>query len=673
MTRSSQTALSSSQTEFLRTHSKDETSFQALLAWAEDLATKAERVDTIDKLLERTPCMFYRARSLPDNSVFFEYISPNCTQFNGVSAEAVIANSGILIEQLHPDDAAGYFAVATKARKHKTPIQWEGRVIVNGEERWRRLESHPEPQPDGSVLWYGIQIDPTPHRKAEQALHKKQLEMQTILENMLYTFAIMHSVRDESGAIIDFEITYINRFGEAEFKIPRERMIGRLLCDVFPINRTNGHFEQFVQVVETGQTISQEYQLLDENGTLNWYYHQIIPFDQGIAIFTNNITEQKLMELALRESEAQHRAISEAISDYAFCGRVHPDGSLKMEWATGSLFSISGYTEEEVRNQPPYHFIHPDDIELLGRDIERMLQGETVHTHYRIVAKNGEIRWLQGHRVPMWDAVNQRVSHYYSVISDITEQKQAQEEKHRREFLELAFAKEHELSKLKSHMMTRISHEFRTPLSGIMLACDMLEQYADRMSDEQRSARFAQIRTQIQHITAILDDMNFILKVRSNTFLTEQVLCDVDSLIQQTLQRTRERFGDQPSIQYGWTAEMQQVYADPTLMTYILNNLLSNAMKHAPRHSTVALEVDTRGDDLIVRVSDQGGGIRFEDQAQIFEPFFRYENKHETPGLGLGLTIVRDAIELQGGSIDIDSELGRGTTFIVRIPQPVLA
>lgn len=673
MTRSSPTALSSSQTEFLRTHSKDETSFQALLAWAEDLAEKAERVDTIDKLLERTPCMFYRVRSLPNDSTHFEYISPNCVQFNGVSAEAVIANSDILTEQLHPDDAAGYFAVATKARKHKTPIQWEGRVIVNGEERWRRLESHPEPQPDGSILWYGIQIDPTPHRKAEQALHKKQLEMQTILENMLYTCAIMHSVRDESGAIIDFEISYINRFGETDFKIPREQLIGQRVCDVFPINRTNGHFEQFVQVVETGQTISQEYQLLDENGIPNWYYHQIIPFDQGIAIFTNNITERKLMELALRESEAQHRAITEAVSDYAFCGRVQPDGRLTLEWATGSFYETTGYTAQEMANLPDYHFIYREDVAILQADVQRVVEGETTHTEYRVITKNGDIRWVQAHRVPMWDAVNQRVSHYYGIVSDITERKQAQDEKHRHEFLELAYAKEHELGKLKSQMMTRISHEFRTPLSGIMLACDMLEQYTDRMSDEQRSTRFAQIRMQIQHITAILDDMNFILKVRANTFLTEQVLCDVDGLIQQTLQRTRERFGDQPAIQYGWMAEMQQVYADPTLMTYILNNLLSNAMKHAPRHSIVTLEVDTRGDDLIVRVSDQGSGIRFEDQAQIFEPFFRYENKQETPGLGLGLTIVRDAIELQGGSIAIDSEPGRGTTFIVRIPQPVLA
>jgi signal transduction histidine kinase len=82
--------------------------------------------------------------------------------------------------------------------------------------------------------------------------------------------------------------------------------------------------------------------------------------------------------------------------------------------------------------------------------------------------------------------------------------------------------------------------------------------------------------------------------------------------------------------------------------------------------------MDTNKEDLVIRVSDQGSGILIEDQAQLFEPFFRHENKHESPGLGLGLTIVRDAIDLQGGSIDIDSQPGRGTTFIVRIPQPVL-
>lgn len=665
--------LSSSQLEFLRTHSKDETAFQELRTWAEDLTAKAVRAETIDKLLEHTPTVFYRLRSMPDNSNIFEYMSPNCEQFNGVSAEAVMADADILISQVHPDEIPGYYAAVIYSRTHLTSFLWEGRVIVNGEVRWRRLESHPEPQPDGSILWHGIQIDPTPHRQAQEALHKKQSEMQTILDNMLNAFTILHTIRDENDTIIDFEITYINRYGAAEFKIPRKNMIGQRLCDVFPANRSNGHFEQYVRVVETGHPISQEYDLTAENGTQEWYYHQIIPFDQGVAIFTNNITERKLMEKALRESEAQHRAISEAISDYAFCGRIHPDGSVKMEWGTGSFYAIAGYTEEEVRNHPPYHVIHPDDRAMLQADIERMMTGETVHTEYRVVTKSGDIRWIQGHRVPMWDAVNQRVSHYYAVLSDITEQKQAQEEKHRREFLEMAFAKEHELSELKSRMMTRISHEFRTPLSGIMLACDMLEQYRERMSAEQLNARFTQIRTQIQHITAILDDMNFILKVRANAFLTEQVLCDLDSLVHQALRRTRERFGNDPVITYNWIGEMQQVYADPTLMAYILNNLLSNAMKHAPQHSVIALELDVTGDDLILRVRDQGHGIDAEDQVHVFEPFFRHENKQETPGLGLGLTIVRDAIELQGGSIDIESQPGQGTTFIVRIPQPVPA
>lgn len=663
--------LSASQTEFLRSHSKDEAAFQELLTWAEDLAAKAVRAETVDKLLEHTPTVFYRLRSMPDDSSTFEYMSPNCEQFNGISAEAVMADASLLLSQLHPDEVAGYHTAVAHSRKHQKSFQWEGRVIVNGEERWRRLESHPEPQPDGSILWHGIQIDPTPHRQAEQALHKKQSEMQTILDNMMNIFAILHTVRDEQGTIIDFEFTYMNRFGESELKTPRKHLIGQRVCELFPVNRTNGHFEQYAKVVETGNPISQEYEITKEDGTQEWFYHQIIPFDQGVAIFQNNITERKLMEKALRESEAQHRAISEAISDYAFCGRIQPDGDITMEWGTGSLYAIAGYTAEEAKNHPPYYFIYPNDVQLLKDDIERMMKGETVHTEYRIVTKSGEVRWMQGHRVPMWDSVSQRVSHYYAVISDITEQKRAQEEKHRREFLELAFAKEHELSELKSRMMTRISHEFRTPLSGIMLACDMLEQYRERMSAEQLNTRFAQIRTQIQHITAILDDMNFILKVRANAFLTEQVLCDMDSLVQQALRRTRERFGSDPVITYNWIGEMQQVHADPTLMTYVLNNLLSNAMKHAPQHSVIALELDVSGVDLTLRVSDQGRGIHLEDQAQIFEPFFRHENKQETPGLGLGLTIVRDAIELQGGTIDIESQPGQGTTFIVRIPQPV--
>jgi signal transduction histidine kinase len=109
-------------------------------------------------------------------------------------------------------------------------------------------------------------------------------------------------------------------------------------------------------------------------------------------------------------------------------------------------------------------------------------------------------------------------------------------------------------------------------------------------------------------------------------------------------------------------------HVDEKLLRQILSNLLSNAIKYSLQGSTVQLELVCREGEAIFRVRDEGIGIPPEDQARLFESFHRAGNVGNIPGTGLGLTIVKKSVDLQGGTITVDSRVGGGTTFVVTIP-----
>ena len=112
---------------------------------------------------------------------------------------------------------------------------------------------------------------------------------------------------------------------------------------------------------------------------------------------------------------------------------------------------------------------------------------------------------------------------------------------------------------------------------------------------------------------------------------------------------------------------------DPDLMRHVLGNLVSNAIKYSPAGAPVQLRLEAAPDSLTFLVQDQGIGIPAEDQGRLFEGFHRARNVGNVQGTGLGLSIVKQCIELHGGTVDFESELGRGSTFIVCLPVAAAA
>jgi signal transduction histidine kinase len=234
--------------------------------------------------------------------------------------------------------------------------------------------------------------------------------------------------------------------------------------------------------------------------------------------------------------------------------------------------------------------------------------------------------------------------------------------------LRISLQKEVELSDLKSKIMQRIAHEFRTPLSTIQLSAQMLERYFDRLTSDERSKRIQTILQQTQQITRLMDDISMLVQAQGQRSRFNPYKFNLVELCNILIEDVRNKSDAQHYWSFDIAPEVEQVHADAHLVATILQNLFSNAVTYSQTGTVIKVSAAKDVDLLVLQVSDQGIGILQEEQAQIFDVFFRGSNFDERPGLGVGLSLVRDAVKNHNGSISLESTPGIGTTFTIRLP-----
>ncbi|PIE32078.1 hypothetical protein CSA56_16570 [candidate division KSB3 bacterium] len=237
--------------------------------------------------------------------------------------------------------------------------------------------------------------------------------------------------------------------------------------------------------------------------------------------------------------------------------------------------------------------------------------------------------------------------------------------------LSASLERERELNMLKSRFISIASHEFRTPLSSILFSQNILKRYSKRVQDPELQAEmqeeFNSIKKAVQKMTTTLDDVLILSKSESGRLACNPTRFDIISICRKLIQRFRLMAKNHQVVLRTEIDELH-VFADPKLMENVLSNLLSNAMKYSPAGGTILCELTRRGRQMLCAIQDEGIGIAEEDLDSVFEPFYRGSNASELEGTGLGLSIVKQFMELQGGMIWVESEMDRGTTFMVSLP-----
>ncbi len=253
------------------------------------------------------------------------------------------------------------------------------------------------------------------------------------------------------------------------------------------------------------------------------------------------------------------------------------------------------------------------------------------------------------------------------VLRDISAHKLAGRELHR------ALLKERELVSLKSQFVMTVSHEFRTPLATIMLSNDLLQKYAGRIDDEKRAEYHDRILMAVKHMRHMLDDVSTINKVDTGQLGFNPETLNIGDFCERLIAEERDINQNGYTLHFVKSGNCNRVHMDPQLLQHILHNLLSNAFKYSPAGSAVHVSLECDEKYVRLSVTDEGIGIPPDDIQFLFDQFHRGRNVENIKGTGLGLAITRTCVDAHNGTIQVESKLGEGSTFIVTLPKYTLA
>ncbi len=232
-----------------------------------------------------------------------------------------------------------------------------------------------------------------------------------------------------------------------------------------------------------------------------------------------------------------------------------------------------------------------------------------------------------------------------------------------------ALIAERELGQLKTKFLSLASHEFRTPLSGILTSVTLIGKYIPK-EKENVTKHIKVIKTLVNHLSNILDDFLSLDRIESGEVHYKFSKFQFNELMERIIQETSPLLKKGQHINYIPCTICPELYQDKRIVHIILSNIIFNAIKYSPEDSPINIAVKT-GETIVITVTDTGIGIPKNEQRNIFTRFYRASNATHLQGTGIGLNIVKANVEGLGGTIIFKSKLNEGTTFTVRLPKNV--
>jgi signal transduction histidine kinase len=257
--------------------------------------------------------------------------------------------------------------------------------------------------------------------------------------------------------------------------------------------------------------------------------------------------------------------------------------------------------------------------------------------------------------------VNERTTELQSTLKALEASK---------EELTISLEKEKEVNDLKSRFVTMASHEFRTPLSTILSSISLLAKYSTTEDQPKRDKHIDRIKSSVKSLTDILNEFLSLGKIEEGKVDVKPDTFDLTEFIKDIKDEMQVLLKEQQTIEYTHTGT-PLTYSDSNLLKHVIVNLLSNAIKFSPEKSIIEIKSKIDQEQTFLKITDQGIGIPKADQVHLFERFFRATNVTNIQGTGLGLHIVGRYVDLLNGSIQYNSELEKGSSFIIQYPNKV--
>jgi PAS domain S-box-containing protein len=612
------------------------------------------------RLIDNSPDIVY-IFSTKRGGIFY---SPSVAKILGYSIERFSENPFLWNESIHPDDVERVKnAIVESSEGLSFAVEYRIRNAFN-EWIWlfdRSIEMKGLP---GEILIEGMATDITVRKTAEQALKQSK----EYSENLIRTANVMIVGLDIEG--------HVNAFNETA-----EKISGYCLADFdgkncFEVLAPKAYYpkvwNEFMLITQNGKVpLEFENPILTKTGEeriISWQNSVIYENGKicGTISFGNDITARKQAEEVVRKKDLEFRKLSANIPDLVYQFTRKPDGTYFVPIASEGIRNIFGCSPEDVLDDfgPIGRVIYPEDVERVIHDIEYSAEHLTHFTcEFRVQIPGRELQWIYSNSTP--ERLSDGSVTWYGFNVDITNRKLFEQE------LQKAKEKAEESDRLKSAFLANMSHEIRTPMNGILGFAELLKE--PNLGGEEQQEYIKIIEKSGARMLNIINEIVDISKVESgqmNVSVSETNMNDQLDFLFKFFHAEAEKKGLQLISKTTFQQRDSIVFTDREKLFSILTNLIKNAIKYTDKGSIV-FGCELKDEIFEFFVKDTGIGIHKNRQEAIFERFVQadIEDIQARQGAGLGLSISKAFVEMLGGRIWVESELGVGSTFYFTLPN----
>lgn len=644
-----------------------------------DITARKHTEEALRQSEERFRAMFERTNAVklliePESGAIVD-ANPAASRYYGYSHSELITKTIHNISTLLPEQVNAEIRQAKLEERNYFLFRHQ---LASGEIRDVQVYSSPI-EIQGCILLLSIIQDITERQQAEELLRDSETKFRTFLEMASEAIIVTNA---------DSEIVIFNAKAQDLFGYEPAEVLGHRVEFLMPERFHQRHIAHRVGYREqpTKRSMSKTKNLYAQRKNGSEF-----PIEAGLSpvqtkdglfvmTFLTDITERKQAEeeikrlnesLARRADELETRY--QQIVELAEEGVWVIDSEAKTTYVNHAMARMLGYTEEEMVGRSLFDFLHETEHPIVNTNLERRKQGVAEKHEFKLKTKDGKPRWTYMSTSPVLDE-NGKLLWSCALVYDITERKKAEEQlRESAERISLANAELARATRLKDEFLASMSHELRTPLNAILGLAEALQEEVYGSLTERQRRSIVTIEQSGKHLLELINDILDLSKIESGKMELQIAPVSVQSLCESSLTFIRQQAHHKNiRLSSEIAQDIGDIEVDERRIRQVLVNLLNNAVKFTPNGGEVRLEVEADSDAEILQFSviDTGIGIAPENLDKLFKPFVQLDSSlsRRYAGTGLGLALVRRIVEVHGGSVSLESEVGKGSRFSVILP-----